>query len=359
MRAALSLAARGLGQVWPNPAVGCVLVGTNGAVIGRGWTQKGGRPHAEAEALRQAGGAARGASAYVSLEPCAHHGQTPPCAEALIEAGIARCVVAVEDPDPRASGAGIRRLREAGMSVTTGVLEAEATAINRGFFTSRRLGRPLVALKLATTLDGKIATASGNSRWITGEPARDFGHRLRATHDAILVGSGTVLADDPELSCRLAGLTERSPIRVILDRRGRVPASAKVFSGGPEAPTWVLTTDSQRSDLASKVGKGLEFIEIKQKTEDVALLAECLEALCRRGLTRILLEGGAKVAGAFIKAKLVDRIYWFRSPGILGGDGLAGVPALGMISLEKMPRFHRTELRRFGDDVLEVLDLTA
>ena len=197
MAAALSLAARNLGQVWPNPAVGCVIVDASGHVVGRGCTQRGGRPHAETEALKMAGERARGGTAYVTLEPCSHHGKTPPCAEALVAAGIKRCVAAIEDPDPRVSGRGLAKLRERGIAVETGVLAEQARDLNIGFLTRVSTGRPFVALKLATSLDGRVATKEGDSRWITGDAARAFGHRLRAIHDAIAVGSGTVLADVP------------------------------------------------------------------------------------------------------------------------------------------------------------------
>ncbi len=243
MRTALALARRGLGAVWPNPAVGCVLV-NGGRVIGRGWTQPGGRPHAETEALRRAGEAARGAIAYVSLEPCCHWGRTPPCADALIAAGVRRVVVALEDPDPRVAGAGIGRLRAAGLAVDTGLGAAEAAEINAGFLARLAFGRPLVTLKLATSLDGRIATGSGESRWITGPPARARAHSLRAEHDAIMVGTGTVLADDPQLTCRLPGLGHRSPVRVVLDRHLRIPPAAQVIADARRTPTWVLTLPS-------------------------------------------------------------------------------------------------------------------
>ncbi|MGQ3031841.1 MAG: bifunctional diaminohydroxyphosphoribosylaminopyrimidine deaminase/5-amino-6-(5-phosphoribosylamino)uracil reductase RibD, partial [Ferrovibrionaceae bacterium] len=220
MRHALGLAARGLGRTWPNPAVGCVLV-RDEIVLARGNTQPGGRPHAEVVALSRAGSQAAGATAYVTLEPCAHHGKTPPCADALIAAGIGRCVVALQDPDPRVDGGGIRRLLAAGIPVTTGVCEAEAAALNAGFLMRVRQGRPLVTLKLATTLDGRIATHAGESRWITGATARARGHLMRADHDAIMVGIGTALTDDPDLTCRLAGLEDRSPVRIVLDGRLR------------------------------------------------------------------------------------------------------------------------------------------
>ena len=244
MRAALTLARRGLGLTAPNPAVGCILVNENRAV-GRGWTRPGGRPHAETEALGRAGSAAAGATAYVTLEPCSHHGQTPPCADALIEAGIARCVVASEDADARVSGEGLAKLRAAGVEVADGVLAEEAATLNRGHLLSRRDGRPLVTLKLATTLDGRIATAGGESRWITGPEARARGHMLRAEHDAVMVGSETALLDDPELSVRLPGLEDRKPLRVVLDRRLRLPAGHRLVTGAETHPTLVLTLEGQ------------------------------------------------------------------------------------------------------------------
>ncbi len=229
MRAALALARRGLGTVWPNPAVGCVIV-NEGRVVGRGWTQPGGRPHGETEALRRAGEAARGGTAYVSLEPCCHWGKTPPCTDALVSAGVQRIMVAMDDPDPRVAGDGIRRLRAAGLDVETGLCGTEAAEVNAGFLTRLRLGRPLVTVKLASSLDGRIATAGGESQWISGPPARERAHALRADHDAIMVGIGTVLADDPQLTCRLAGLDSRSPVRMVIDRNLRIPATARLIA---------------------------------------------------------------------------------------------------------------------------------
>src|SRR5437870_10340748 len=241
MRTALALARRGLGTVWPNPAVGCVIV-SNARVVGRGWTQPGGRPHGETEALRRAGEAARGAAAYVSLEPCCHWGRTPPCVDALIQAGVRRAVVALEDPDARVAGEGLRRLRDAGLAVETGLCATEAAEVNAGFLTRLTLGRPLVTLKLATSLDGMIATASGESQWITGPPARERAHEMRGCHDAIMVGTGTVLADDPQLTCRLPGLDHRSPVRVVIDRHLRIPPTAHVIADARHVPTWVITS---------------------------------------------------------------------------------------------------------------------
>ncbi len=268
MRAALALARRGLGTVWPNPAVGCVIVSKDGRVVGRGWTQPGGRPHGETEALRRAGEAARGATAYVSLEPCCHWGRTPPCTDALIAAGVQRVVVALEDPDPRVAGEGVRRLRAAGLAVETGLCAAEAAEINAGFFGRLRLGRPLVTLKLATSLDGRIATRLGESQWITGPPARERAHALRAAHDAIMVGTGTVIADDPQLTCRLPGLTHRSPVRIVIDRHLRIPPTMRLIAGARDVATWILTlasTDPARRQAL--LADGVVIVEVEPEPD--------------------------------------------------------------------------------------------
>jgi diaminohydroxyphosphoribosylaminopyrimidine deaminase/5-amino-6-(5-phosphoribosylamino)uracil reductase len=354
MRAALSLAARHLGQTWPNPAVGCVIVDAAGHVVGRGSTQPGGRPHAETEALAMAGARARGGTAYVTLEPCSHHGKTPPCAEALVAAGIARCVAALEDPDPRVSGGGFARLRAAGITVQAGLLEQEARQVNIGFLTLREKGRPFVSLKLATSLDGRIATVAGESKWITGEAARAFGHRLRATHDAIAVGSGTVLADDPELTCRLPGLGHRSPVRLVFDRRGRVPSDAKVLSGTP--PTWLIGSKQGPENHGKNAA---QYIEIRENLDSKAWLAEALVELGSKGLTRILVEGGATLATAFFKAGLVDRLYWFRAPMVIGGDGLPGIAPLELERLADSVGLRCAGRRALGNDVLELYDRPA
>jgi diaminohydroxyphosphoribosylaminopyrimidine deaminase/5-amino-6-(5-phosphoribosylamino)uracil reductase len=356
MRAALSLAARGLGRVWPNPAVGCVITDTTGHVLGRGHTQPGGRPHAETEALRQAGAAAQGGTAYVTLEPCSHHGKTPPCAEALIAAGIRRCVVALGDPDPRVSGRGLALLRDAGIEVTQGVLQAEADRLNAGFLKRIRQGRPLTALKLATTLDGRIATRSGESQWITGPASRQRGHLLRARYDAILVGSGTALADNPALTCRLRGLDDRSPIRVVLDRRLRLPPDSILVQTARETPTWLVTSIGHvEPQLAAYRTAGVEVIELP----DQAGPQEILVALGDRGLTRLLIEGGAQVAAAFLAADAVDRIVWMRSPGILGGDALAAIGELGLDRLAAMRRFDLRAAQIIQGECLETYDRLA
>lgn len=349
MRAALSLASRHLGQTWPNPAVGCVIVDAQGRVVGRGSTQPGGRPHAETQALAMAGERARGGTAYVTLEPCCHHGKTPPCTEALIDAGIARCVSAMEDPDSRVAGGGHAALRDAGIVVEVKLLAEQARALNAGFLKRVRHGLPFVSLKLATSMDGRTATRAGDSKWITGEPARQFGHVLRATYDAIAVGSGTILADDPELTCRIPGLEPRSPVRVVFDRRGRTPAKARLLAGGP--PTWLVTVPGK---LGVQIEKPHQVIEIAEGGKEGDWLWRALGALSDLGLTRLLIEGGATLATAFLAAGLVDRVYWFRAPITIGGDGLAGVGPLSAERLSEALGFRMGDRRQLGNDVLEL-----
>jgi diaminohydroxyphosphoribosylaminopyrimidine deaminase/5-amino-6-(5-phosphoribosylamino)uracil reductase len=352
MLAALSLAARGLGNAWPNPAVGCVLV-RDGRVVGRGWTQPGGRPHAETEALRRAGEAARGATAYVTLEPCSHHGRTPPCAEALIAAGIARVVVATGDPDPRVSGRGIALLRSAGIAVETGLCEAEARALNAGFLRRVTRGLPLVTLKLATTLDGRIATAAGESRWITGEAARREVHRLRATHDAVLVGSGTVLADDPDLSCRIPGMARAATLRVVADARLRTPLAARLVASARLAATWLLTASGHDpARLSPYIAAGVTVLGVPRAPGGGLSPSGMLAALAHRGVTRVLAEGGGALSAALLKAGLVSRLVWFHAPGLMGADGMPAIGPLALARLAEMPRWRRVAARPVGDDVL-------
>ena len=345
MAAALSLAARNLGDTWPNPSVGCVIV-KDGVVVGRGWTQSGGRPHAETEALKRAGTAAKGATAYVTLEPCSHHGKTPPCADALIAAGIVRVVSATGDPDPRVSGQGLLKLKAAGIAVDEGIGKAAADRLNAGFFKKIKDSRPLFALKCATSLDGRIALADGDSKWITGPRARAAVQALRARFDAILVGSGTALADNPELTCRLPGYTGRPKVRIVLDRRLRLPLNAKLVTTATEIPTWVVTAEvgPKAEALAAK---GVEVI-----TADTAGIGALL---AERGLTRVLIEGGGQVAGSFLKAGLIDEIAWFRAPAAIGGDGLPVLGPLGATTLASIPSFDRLETLAFGPDTLDML----
>ena len=351
MGAALRLAVRGVGRVAPNPAVGCVIVADD-AVVGRGWTQPGGRPHAETEALAQAGARARGATAYVTLEPCSHTGQTGPCANALADAGIARCVIACEDPDPRVSGRGIERLVGFGVSVAVGVGRDAALRLNAGFFLKVLEQRPLIALKSAASLDGRIAAASGDSRWITGDLARARGHLLRAEHDAIMVGSATALADDPALSCRLPGMTDRSPVRVVLDTAARTPAAGLALFGADGPPTWLVTADdAPEPALAAphrvlRVARGAGGLDARAVAE----------ALAEAGLTRVLIEGGGAVAASFLAANLVDTVHAFRAPLLIGGDGRAAVGPMGLARIADAPHWTRTRLETVATDVYEAFE---
>ena len=345
MHHALVLARRALGRVAPNPAVGCVIVSRGGRVVGRGSTQPGGRPHAETVALMKAGEAARGGTAYVTLEPCAHLGQTPPCAEALIAAGVSRVVAAVEDPDPRVGGKGFALLRGAGIEVTTGVLEHEAAAFNAGFFLRIQDDRPLVTLKIAQSRDGKTIPPHGTSCWITGEESRRFAHLLRAQHDAILIGIGTALADDPELTCRLPGLEGRSPLRIVLDSDLRLPVSAKLVQSAREVGTIVFTARDGGDHLRTH---GVEVLRVLADGQGRPSLAAVTGVLAGRGVTRLLVEGGAAVWSAFLGEGLAGRLEIFTAPADLG-DGGAGVVA-NMLALNK---YHRTGARMLGSDLLE------
>ncbi|MFM7420338.1 MAG: bifunctional diaminohydroxyphosphoribosylaminopyrimidine deaminase/5-amino-6-(5-phosphoribosylamino)uracil reductase RibD, partial [Alphaproteobacteria bacterium] len=322
-------------------------------MIGRGWTQPGGRPHAETEALRRAGGATRGATAYVTLEPCSHHGRTPPCCEALAGAGIARVVMAMRDPDPRVNGRGLAMLRGAGIVVEEGLLEAEARALNAGFFRRIQAGMPLVTLKLASTLDGRIATATGESRWITGEAARREVHALRARHDAILVGSGTVLADDPDLTCRIPGMERVPMLRVVADARLRTPEASRLVQGAEVAPVLIITAPGHPpAAQAPFMAAGADIVTVPAHAAGGLDLPSLLRALGRRGVTRVLAEGGAGLAAALLRQGLVDRLVWFHAPAVMGGDGHPALQGLRLAALSAMPRFRRTAQRALGDDML-------
>ena len=357
MRHALRLAARGLGRTAPNPAVGCVIVSREGRVVGRGWTQVGGIPHAETVALAQAGAAAEGGTAYVTLEPCAHYGRTPPCAEALAEAGVARVVAAVEDPDPRVRGQGFSHMEQCFIGTNRDLLCDEATEINRGFFLRVLQQRPLVTLKIAQSLDGRTAAADGQSKWITSEAARRHGHLLRARHDAILIGIETALADDPELTCRLPGLEEASPIRVVLDSRLRLSDWSRLAQSAASVPTLVYTT-SHNSGAALKVC-GVEVIHCTADARGQPDIAAMLADLAGRGVNRLLVEGGAIVQASFLNRHLVDRIEVYTAPLLLGSAGKASAGALAALSLDEAPRFVRTASRQLGPDLLESFRASA
>ena len=353
METALNLARRGLGETWPNPAVGCVIAREH--MIARGWTQKGGRPHAETEALARAGSAAKGATAYVSLEPCAHQGKTPPCAGALIAAGIARVVAPISDPDPRVAGQGFEKLRQAGIRVDIGLCAEQAARLNAGFISRIVQNIPLVTVKIASTLDGRIATASGESKWITGDAARAYGHFLRAEHDAILIGGTTAITDDPELTCRLPGLAQASPVRVIADGRMRLPLTSKLVQSARAAhPVWLLTRpDGDPVRKQAYRDAGVEVIEIISGGNGMLNSTAVLNTLSERGVTRLLVEGGSALIASMLQANAVDRIAWFRAPKLIGGDGLAAIGPLGLNHLAQSPAYLRESIRHLGHDVME------
>lgn len=351
MRAALALARRGLGSTWPNPSVGCVIV-KDGRVAGRAATAPGGRPHAEPLALDIAGASAQGATVYVTLEPCCHWGRTPPCTDALIAAGVARVVVATRDPDPRVDGAGIARLRAAGIAVDEGLLKHSADSIAAGFWSRVHSGRPLVTLKLASTLDGRIATRAGESRWITGEPARRAAHALRGRSDAVMVGVGTVMADDPELTCRIPGYRTTPLVRIVADSHLRTPLTKKLIATASQQPTWILIRDGTgRERRHAFADLGVRLIEVAGAQTGVDI-GEGLSALAAAGLTRILVEGGAELSASLLRADLVDHIAWFHAPAVMGGDAWPAVQAFGIDHLAAMPRFTRVAETALGDDML-------
>jgi diaminohydroxyphosphoribosylaminopyrimidine deaminase/5-amino-6-(5-phosphoribosylamino)uracil reductase len=356
MRHALRLAERGLGRVSPNPSVGCVIVTEDELVIGRGRTADGGRPHAETVALQQAGNRALGATAYVTLEPCAHHGQTPPCAEALVEAGLRRVVVAIEDPDPRVGGRGLARLRDAGVEVISGVLIEDAARLNAGFFLKIRENRPLVTLKIAQSLDAKTATASGDSKWITGEAARAFGHLLRASHDAILIGIETAIADDPELSCRIVGLEAQSPLRVVLDTRLRLGELSALARSAERIPILIYTVAQPKPAL---IACGVDIVQVSRDARGRPDVGAVLNDLAGRGITRVLVEGGASVHASFLDRGYADRLEIFHAPLILGGGGHSSIEALAALTLDEAPKFDCIARRDFGIDLLESFEARA
>ncbi len=351
MRHALALGQRGIGRTSSNPSVGCVIVSRAGIVVGRGRTADSGVPHAEAVALAQAGAAARGATAYVTLEPCATVTRTPSCAESLIAAGISRVVAAMEDPHPLTSGDGFAKLRAAGIEVVTGILEREARQAHAGFLTRLGQNRPLVTLKIAQSRDGKTATAPGKEKWITGEEARRFGHLMRARNDAILVGINTVIADDPELTCRLPGLEAYSPIRVVLDTTLRMSEWSKLATTASKTPTLVFTTASQGGEALRQ--RGVEIVQVARDARGRPDLAALLTELSQRRITRLLVEGGATVHSAFLERELADRLEIFTAPITLGSAWHGVVDTLTTLTTRNGSRFNRISQRKLGADLLE------
>lgn len=350
MALALSLGRRGMGRVWPNPAVGCVIVREN-RVLGRGWTADGGRPHAETVALAQAGDA-RGATAYVTLEPCAHHGRTPPCAEALIAAGVARVVVATGDPDARVAGRGLAMLRAAGIAVIVGVREVEARADHAGFLSRIVQGRPFLTLKLAASLDGRIATASGESRWISGPAARAMVHLMRATHDAVMVGGGTARADDPMLDVRGMGARPQ-PVRIVLSADLDLPFDSRLAQTANEVPLWLIRGAAvETAQVANWERLGARTLVCATDPDGRLDSRSALTVLAGQGITRVLCEGGGQVAAALLKADLVDDLVVVQAGLAMGSEG---APMLGRLQVERLaeaPRLRLAEVRSVGPDVV-------
>jgi diaminohydroxyphosphoribosylaminopyrimidine deaminase/5-amino-6-(5-phosphoribosylamino)uracil reductase len=359
MALALALGRRGLGNTWPNPAVGAVIARNapeGPVVVGRGWTQPGGRPHAEVEALRRAGAAARGATIYTTLEPCSHFGQTPPCADAIIAAGISRVVSALDDPNPDIAGEGYRRLRAKGITVVTGIGADEACRVHAGHVRRMREGRPHVMLKLAVSADGKAGLAGRRPAAITGEPANERVHRLRAMHDAILIGVGTALADDPLLTCRLPGMANRSPVRVVLDSALRLPPDDKLARGAREVPLWVVAAPdaaAAREDALRQCGAEVLRVGGPGDRRD---LAATLKLLAERGITRLMIEGGPIVAAAFLAADLVDEAVLLRAPMTIGADGIEALDGLPLTALTQSQRLRSRGVEEIGPDRIETFE---
>jgi diaminohydroxyphosphoribosylaminopyrimidine deaminase/5-amino-6-(5-phosphoribosylamino)uracil reductase len=356
MTLALVLGRRGQGRTWPNPAVGAVIV-RDGVIVGRGWTQAGGRPHAEVEALARAGDAARGATLYVTLEPCSHHGRSPPCADAVIAAGIARVVSAIEDPNPEVAGEGHARLRAAGIAVEVGLLAEVAARDHAGHFRRIRDNRPHVILKLAVSPDDRIAAAGYRPVAITGDATKARVHLLRAQCDAILVGIGTVLSDDPLLTCRLPGMEARSPVRVVVDRSLRIPGSSRLVQSARETPLWIMTSTTAEAPAAMKLGAaGAQVIRVPAATGSPGLdLHVVLRGLAERGITRLLVEGGARVASSLVAADLVDEVWLLRGSEPIGA-GIAALDALPLSAITASPRLKLRASEILGKDSLTIYE---
>ncbi len=354
MALALSLGRRGLGQTWPNPAVGCVIV-KDGRILGRGWTRPGGRPHAETVALAEAGEGAAGATAYVTLEPCAHHGQTPPCTDALIRAGVARVVAPLTDSDPRVNGDGIARLRAAGIEVMLGIMAEEAARDHAGFFLRIEQGRPLLTLKLASSFDGRIATATGESQWITGPEARRWVHGMRARHDAVMIGAGTARADDPMLTVRGMGVA-RQPVRVVVSRRLDLPLIGQLARTAREVPLWICHgPDADAALVEAWQGLGARLLVCPVEGGQMEA-GGVLKRLGAEGLTRVFCEGGGALAASLLNADAVDRLVGFTAGVALGAEGQPSLGAMGVGRLAEAPRFSLRSCRSSGADVMHEWD---
>jgi len=354
MAAANSIGRRNLGRTFPNPAVGALVVRfENGrpVIFARGYTAVGGRPHAETEALRIAGEAARGATTYVTLEPCAHHGRTPPCADAIVNAGIARAVIAIEDPNPDVKGQGVSILRAAGIEVAIGAGEEEARITHAGHFRRMTDGRPHIILKIAVSADGKTALAGRRPAEISCEASRAEAHMLRATSDAVLIGSGTAVADDPLLTCRLPGMAERSPIRVVLDGKLLIRRDSKLVRTAREVPVWVLAGPDAPVEAEKKLtAAGVEVLRVKAAMDGRVDLRAALSRLAERGITRVLVEGGPVLSAMLVRADLVDEAVVVRSPRELGPDAINAIESMPLEALTNSPKLKLIERRMAGAD---------
>lgn len=348
MRRALALARKGVGKTAPNPAVGCVIV-REGQIVGEGWHRKAGTPHAEIHALRQAGDQAQGATIYVTLEPCSHHGRTPPCAEALIAARVGQVFVGMVDPNPLVSGRGVKALQAAGIAVTVGICEPDCNQLNEPFIKQMVTGRPFVLLKMASTLDGWSATTNGDSKWITTESSRTLVHRFRSRMDAVMVGIETVLADDPLLTCR--HVKGRNPVRIIVDSRLRLPLTGQICRTSAQVPTIVATVSNDAARIDALTAAQVAVLVCRSKSGQVDL-DDLMDRLGHKGIQSILLEGGASLAGAALAAGLVDKVALFYAPKLLGGTGTPLLAGLAPTSISDALPLHDLKVRRCGDDIL-------
>jgi len=358
MELALGLGRRGLGRTWPNPAVGAVVVRPQAdglVIVGRGSTKPGGRPHAETQALARAGGAARGATLYVTLEPCSHYGQTPPCADAIIAAGIGRVVSALEDPNPQVAGAGHRRLAAAGIAVDVGIGVEAARRAHAGHIRRMRERRPQVMLKLAVSADGKAGLAARRPAPITGEPARARVHLMRAMSDAVLTGIGTALADDPLLTCRLPGMADRSPVRVVLDGTLRMRLDSRLVASARQTPLWIISgTEGARDREQALRAAGAELLRVPSPGGRLDLTA-VLEHLAARGITRLMVEAGPILAAAMLDADLVDEAALLRSSKVIGPDGIDALEGLPLTALTRCARLELIRTELVGQDTIDFL----
>ncbi len=355
MALALTLGRRGLGRTWPNPAVGAVIV-KDGIIVGRGWTQPGGRPHAEIEALCRAGEAVRGATLYVTLEPCSHHGKSPPCADAIVAAGLARVASAIEDPNPEVAGQGHARLRSAGIVVDVGTDADEARRDHAGHIMRMREGRPHVMLKLAISADGKVGAAGRRPVAITGAEVLDRVHLLRAQSDAIMVGIGTALADDPLLTCRLPGMAKDSPVRIVLDTTLRLPPASRLVQTAREVQVWVVAgTGAPRAPEEALAAGGVVVLRVPERGGGLDIAA-VLKLIAGRGITRLMVEGGPTLAAAFVTAELFDEAVLFHSPGIVGPDGIDALDGLPLAALTQSGLLRRLTTELIGADRCDVFE---